>query len=83
VSVTEKLFRPLLSQPARPLITHYDDVLGSRIELSVATMANWAAKTANWLRDEHDVQPGAAVAVALPAHWQTAGVLRGAWWCGG
>jgi uncharacterized protein (TIGR03089 family) len=76
------LFRPLFSQPARPLITHYDDVLGSRVELSVATMANWAAKTANWLRDEYDVAPGSAVSVALPAHWQTAGVLLGAWWCG-
>jgi uncharacterized protein (TIGR03089 family) len=43
---------------------------------------NWAAKTANWLRDEHDVEPGDPVAVLLPAHWQTAGVLLGAWWCG-
>jgi uncharacterized protein (TIGR03089 family) len=82
VSVTESLFRPLLAQPARPLITHYDDALGSRVELSVATVANWAAKTANWLRDEWDVTPGAAVSVTLPPHWQTAGVLLGAWWCG-
>jgi uncharacterized protein (TIGR03089 family) len=82
VSVTEKLFVPLLRQPARPLITHYDDGYGSRIELSVATVANWAAKTANWLRDECDVEPGSAVAVLLPAHWQTMGVLLGAWWCG-
>lgn len=82
MSVTEKLFRPLLVDPARPLLTQYDDVRGSRVELSVATIANWAAKTANWLRDEHDVTPGTAVAVALPAHWQTAGVLLGAWWCG-
>jgi uncharacterized protein (TIGR03089 family) len=82
VTVTEHLFRPLLRQPARPLITHYDDVYGSRVELSVATVANWAAKTANWLRDECDVTPGADVAVLLPAHWQTVGVLLGAWWCG-
>lgn len=82
MSVTEILFRPLLRQPARPLITHYDDALGSRVELSVASLANWAAKTANWLRDEHDVEPGTPVAVMLPAHWQTAGVLLGAWWCG-
>jgi uncharacterized protein (TIGR03089 family) len=82
VSVTEILFRPLLRRPARPLITHYDDALGSRVELSVASLANWAAKTANWLRDEHDVEPGAPLAVTLPAHWQTAGVLLGAWWCG-
>ncbi|HEX5402408.1 MAG TPA: TIGR03089 family protein [Pseudonocardiaceae bacterium] len=82
MSVTERLFRPLLTQPARPLITHYDDAAGSRVELSVASVANWAAKTANWLRDEWDVTPGAAVSVTLPPHWQTAGVLLGAWWVG-
>ncbi|MET0134573.1 MAG: TIGR03089 family protein, partial [Kibdelosporangium sp.] len=83
MSVTEKLFRPLLSgDRSRPLITHYDDAAGTRVELSVATMANWAAKTANWLSEEFDVEPGSDVAVVLPAHWQTAGVLLGAWWCG-
>jgi uncharacterized protein (TIGR03089 family) len=45
-------------------------------------VANWAAKTANWLRDELDVTVGSPVSVALPAHWQTVGVLLGAWWCG-
>jgi uncharacterized protein (TIGR03089 family) len=83
VSLTEQLLRPLLTTaPARPLITHYDDAAGSRIELSVTTVANWAAKTANWLVEEVDIEPGDAVAIALPAHWQTAGVLLGAWWCG-
>ncbi len=83
MSVTEALFAPLLAAgPGRPLITHYDDADGSRVELSRATIANWAAKTANWLRDEHDVEPGDRVAVLLPAHWQTAGVLLGAWWSG-
>jgi uncharacterized protein (TIGR03089 family) len=83
VSVTEILFTPLLkADPGRPLITHYDDATGSRVELSRATIANWAAKTANWLRDEHDVEPGDSVAVLLPAHWQTVGLLLGAWWCG-
>jgi uncharacterized protein (TIGR03089 family) len=83
MTVTEALFLPLVTaDPGRPLITHYDDVVGSRVELSGATLANWAAKTANWLRDEHDVEPGTPVSVRLPAHWQTAGVLLGAWWCG-
>jgi uncharacterized protein (TIGR03089 family) len=82
MSVTARLFTPLLSSPAEPLITHYDDSIGSRIELSRATVANWAAKTANWLRDELDVEVGSTVSVALPAHWQTLGVLLGAWWCG-
>ena len=82
VTITEKLFLPLLAQPARPLITYYDDGDGTRMELSRATVANWAAKTANWLRDECDVEPGGAVAVRVPAHWQTVGVLLGAWWAG-
>lgn len=83
MSLTEQLLRPLLStSSARPLLTHYDDSAGSRIELSVATLANWAAKTANWLVEEFDIEPGDSVAVRLPAHWQSAGVLLGAWWCG-
>ncbi|MFD5824915.1 TIGR03089 family protein [Lentzea sp. NPDC060358] len=83
MSVTEILFTPLLkADSGRPLITHYDDATGSRVELSRATVKNWAAKTANWLRDEHDVEPGDTVAVLLPSHWQTVGVLLGAWWCG-
>ena len=82
MSITEALLGPLRSSPARPLITHYDDAAGTRVELSVATLANWAAKTANWLVDEHDLEPGDPVAVLLPTHWQTAAILLGAWWCG-
>ena len=83
MTITDQVLSPLLrADPARPRITHYDDDAGSRVELSGATLANWAAKTANWLRDELDVQPGDAVAVLLPPHWQTAGALLGAWWCG-
>jgi uncharacterized protein (TIGR03089 family) len=83
MTITDQVLGPLLrADPARPRITHYDDTAGSRIELSGATLANWAAKTANWLRDELDIQPGDTVAVLLPPHWQTAGVLLGTWWCG-
>lgn len=83
MTITDQVLGPLLrADPARPRITHYDDAAGSRVELSGATLSNWAAKTANWLRDELDVQPGDPVAVLLPPHWQTAGVLLGAWWCG-
>lgn len=83
MSITESLLRPLLAaSAARPAITHYDDAQGSRVELSVATLANWAAKTANWLVEEFDIEPGDQVCVRLPAHWQTAGVILGALWCG-
>ncbi|MBL3753101.1 TIGR03089 family protein, partial [Mycobacteroides abscessus] len=63
-------------------ITYYDDATGERIELSTATLANWAAKTANLLRDELGGGPSTRVAVLLPAHWQTAEVLFGIWWIG-
>ena len=68
--------------PARPLLTHYDDATGERVELSATTLDNWVAKTANLLQEEFDVGPGSTVAVALPVHWQTAAVLLGVWSCG-
>ena len=68
--------------PVGPRITHYDDATGERIELSAVTLANWAAKTGNLLRDELAAGPASRVAVLLPAHWQTAAVLFGVWWIG-
>jgi uncharacterized protein (TIGR03089 family) len=68
--------------PARPLLTYYDDATGERVELSATTFDNWVAKTANLLQDEFDIGPGSTVAVALPVHWQTAAVLFGVWSCG-
>ncbi len=65
----------LSADPGRPLLTMYDDgpaLASERIELSVATFANWVAKTANFLLDELMLEPGEPVAVPLPAHWQTA-----------
>lgn len=75
---------PALLDPgaAGPQITFYDDATGERVELSGTTTANWAAKAANLLREECDVEPGSTVAVLLPAHWQSAAVLLAAWWCG-
>jgi uncharacterized protein (TIGR03089 family) len=83
LTITEALLRPLWTKsPSRPLITHYDDAAGTRVELSVATLANWAAKTANWLTEDLDLEPGDPVSVALPTHWQTAAIILGSWWCG-
>lgn len=84
MTLTTAVLGPALAgNPARPLITFYDDATGERIELSAVTTANWAAKAANLLREECDVEPGTPVAVLLPAHWQTAAVLLAIWWCGG
>ena len=82
-TVSAAILDPLLAaDPAGPRITYYDDATGERIELSTVTMANWAAKTANLLRDEMGAGPGTRVAVLLPAHWQTAAALFGIWWIG-
>jgi uncharacterized protein (TIGR03089 family) len=70
------------ADPARPLLTFYDDGTGERIELSARTFANWVAKTANLLVDGLDAQPGDRVALALPPHWQTAVWLFAAWSAG-
>lgn len=84
-TLTDALLGPLLAPAAGPMgprITYYDDATGERIEVSTVTLANWAAKTANLLRDELGAGPGSRVAVLLPAHWQSAAVLLGAWWIG-
>jgi uncharacterized protein (TIGR03089 family) len=65
----------LAADPSGPFLTFYDDATGERVELSLTTLANWVAKTANLLVDELDLEPGESVAVELPPHWQTA-VIR-------
>ena len=72
----------LRADPVGPRITYYDDATGERIELSAVTLANWAAKTGNLLRDELGAGPATRVAVLLPAHWQTVAALFGVWWIG-
>ncbi|MEZ0065251.1 uncharacterized protein (TIGR03089 family) [Streptacidiphilus sp. MAP12-20] len=74
------LLRSLLEvDPARPLITYYDDATGERVELSVKTFDNWVAKTANLLQDELAAAPDDRAALLLPAHWQTAIWLFACW----
>ena len=53
MTLTDALVGPLLGAGGMgPRITYYDDASGERIEVSTVTLANWAAKTANLLRDE-------------------------------
>jgi uncharacterized protein (TIGR03089 family) len=72
----------LAADPARPLLTFYDDATGERVELSVRSFENWVAKTANLLRDELDAEPGDHVALWLPTHWQSAVWVCAAAACG-
>jgi uncharacterized protein (TIGR03089 family) len=82
-NLSEAILDPMLrADPVGPRITYYDDATGERIELSAVTLANWAAKTGNLLRDELGAGPASRVAVLLPAHWQTAAVCFGVWWVG-
>jgi len=70
------------TDPARPLVTFYDDLTGERIELSVLTYANWVAKTAGLAQDELDAERGALVLVDLPTHWLGVVWLGAAWTLG-
>jgi uncharacterized protein (TIGR03089 family) len=80
MAATDALLAAAMARdPARPLVTFYDDATGERAELSATTLANWVAKTANLLQDDVGLVPGDRVAVLLPAHWQTAAVLLGGW----
>jgi uncharacterized protein (TIGR03089 family) len=78
----ELLDRALRSDPARPLLTFYDDATDERTELSVATFANWVAKTANLLRDDLGAEPGGTLSLDLPPHWQAVVWLQSAWLLG-
>ena len=63
---------------ARPFVTNYD-AGGGRVELSVATIANWVAKTAGYLEDEVGVGPDDQVGVEPTLHWLTAVMLLAGW----
>lgn len=65
---------PLLGvrDPAQPLLTLLDGP--ARVELSGATTANWAAKTANLLRTTGTAD---RVGLLLPLHWQAVTLLLG------
>lgn len=69
----------LLTDPGRPLLTFYDHAGDERTELSVATYANWVAKTSSLLAEELDVERGDAVRVDLPTHWLGPVFLGAAW----
>jgi len=81
--IASELFAARLAQDATgPLITYYDDASGERTEVSASTLDNWVAKTANLLTDGLGLDMGSRIAVIAPPHWQTAGILLGAWAAG-
>jgi uncharacterized protein (TIGR03089 family) len=66
----EQQFADLLAaEPSRPFVTYYDEATGERAELSVKSLANWAAKTHFLLIDELGLGAGDRAYIALPMHW--------------
>ena len=78
----ELLRGELRRDPGRPLLTWYDDGTGERVELSVVTYANWVAKAASLLVEEHDLERGDVLLVDLPSHWLGPVFLGAAWTAG-
>jgi len=76
------LTRVLKDDPGRPLVTFYDDGTGERVELSLVTYANWVAKAASLLVDEHDLERGDTLRLDLPPHWLGVVFLGAAWTAG-
>ena len=72
----------LRHDPGRPFLTFYDERTGERVELSVTTYANWVAKTASLLVEEHDLERGDVLLVDLPTHWLGPVFLGAAWLAG-
>ncbi|MGA8988520.1 TIGR03089 family protein [Aeromicrobium sp.] len=65
--------------PSQPLVTFYDMATGERVELSTVTMANWVAKTSNFLVDDLDATLGTRIRLGLPSHWLTMVWILSAW----
>lgn len=69
-------FRTL--HPTSPRLSWYGTE-GERVEFSGRVLENWVAKSANYLVDELDAEPGTTVAVDLPLHWRSLVWLLASW----
>jgi uncharacterized protein (TIGR03089 family) len=80
------LARRIGEDPGRPLVTYYDlepdQTVRERVELSVTTYANWVAKAASLLAEEHDLERGQSLRLDLPTHWLGPVFLGAAWTVG-
>lgn len=79
---SEVLTRQLRADAGRPFVTFYDDATGERVELSVTTYANWVAKVASLLVEEHDLERRQTLRLDLPPHWLGPVFLGAAWTVG-
>lgn len=58
-----------VARSPRPHLTFYSADGTERVELSGRVLANWVAKTANFL-DEEGLDAGDVVRITLPVHWR-------------
>ncbi|MCW1249875.1 TIGR03089 family protein [Acaricomes phytoseiuli] len=65
------------ADPTAPRLTWYGRG-GERVELSGRVLDNWAAKTANFLSEEFDAEPGSRIALVMPPHWKSLCIALGA-----
>lgn len=75
---TELLLDLRTKEPTSPRLTWYGSN-SERVELSGRVLENWVAKTANYLVDELDAEPGTRIALELPLHWRSLVWLLATW----
>lgn len=68
----------IAADAASPRLTIYDETQGTRLDFSATTLDNWAAKVANMLREECDLEEGACIRLELPVAWQAVAITLGA-----
>ncbi|MDJ0312399.1 TIGR03089 family protein [Arthrobacter sp. H35-D1] len=64
--------------PTAPRLTWYGPD-AERAEFSGRVLENWVAKTANYLVDELDAEPGTVIDLDLPLHWRSLVWILAAW----
>lgn len=77
-SPTELLHSFRTLNPTSPRLSWYGPD-AERVEFSGRVLDNWVAKTANYLVDELDAEPGTVVALDVPLHWRSLVWLLATW----
>src|SRR5699024_8859018 len=79
VNTPTQLLHALRSNnPTSPRLTWYGPD-SERVEFSGRVLENWVAKTANYLVDELDAEPGTVIALNLPLHWRSVAWMLATW----
>ncbi|HEX3897741.1 MAG TPA: TIGR03089 family protein [Mycobacteriales bacterium] len=76
------LTRELRRDGSRPFITWYGAAAGERVELSLATTANWVAKIAGYVEDELDTYADQPIVIDPALHWISAVAVLAIWSAG-